>query len=236
MEASADDETRRELLSPPDPSPVTDEGDSTEIDPARHSGPKIFLIRHAHEDGPKDPYRGRPLSVLGRRQAEALARRMADWQLDALICSDTYRAFETASAVHAFHPGVPMVVDPTFREVSTSMLAACERGDPAQSGLHDRLEAAWSKIVTIPYGAAALFIHNGMIRYLLGRALKYERSPRPPIHCTLTGISALQVKSKGRADVRFVNDTRHLTPALVPDDKTWVEDVETGRWCFGPGQ
>ena len=201
----------------------------------RFEGPKVFLIRHAHKGGPKDPERGKHLSELGRRQAEALARRMADWQLDAILCSDTYRALETASLVHAYHPGIPMLVDATFREVSTGTMAAFERGDPAQSGLAERLESAWQKIVTMPYNAAAVIIHNGLIKYLLGRALKYENNPQPPFHTTPTGVCALQVKPRGRADVRFINDTRHLTPDLVLDDKSWVEDVETGQWCFGVG-
>src|SRR5262245_45934045 len=89
----------------------------TSTDPGRDAGtrrrPRVFLIRHAHADGPKDPDRGRHLSDVGRRQAEALARRMAAWQLDAIVCSDTYRALETASAVHALRPEIPLVVDAT---------------------------------------------------------------------------------------------------------------------------
>jgi broad specificity phosphatase PhoE len=197
-------------------------------------GARVILIRHAHaKEGSKDPDRGHHLSVIGQRQAKALAQRAAKWQLDAIICSDMYRACETAAAVHAFHPNVPLLADATFREVSAGTLEAFERGDPAQADLSARLETAWEKIVTMPYNTAVVIIHNGMIKYLLGRAIKYERHPKPPFHSALTGISAIQVQPNGRAHVRFFNDTHHLSPELVSDDKTWIEDVETGRWYFG---
>jgi hypothetical protein len=72
-----------------------------------------------------------------------------------------------------------------------------------------------------------------MIKYLLRRAIEYERHPKPPLHSALTGISAIQVKPNGRAHLRFFNDTRHLSPELASDAKTWIENVETGRWHFG---
>jgi hypothetical protein len=41
------------------------------------------------------------------------------------------------------------------------------------------------------------------------------------------------LRTKGRAALQFFNDTRHLTPELVADDKRpWLEDPETGRWHF----
>jgi hypothetical protein len=126
-----------------------------------------------------------------------------------------------------------LVADATFREVSAGTLMAFESGDPAQHDLGARLETAWEKIVTMPYHTAAVITHNGMIKYLLGRAIKYERHPKPPFHSALTGISAIQVQSDGRAYLRFFNDTHHLSPELVSDAKTWIENIETGRWYFG---
>lgn len=60
---------------------------------ATEPGPRVFLIRHADaSDGDKDPDRGRSLSEIGVQQAEALAARVAGWQLDAILCSDMTRA------------------------------------------------------------------------------------------------------------------------------------------------
>jgi broad specificity phosphatase PhoE len=202
--------------------------------PREAAGSRVILIRHAHaKEGEKDLDRGHHLSDLGRRQAKALAQRAAKWQLDAIISSDMFRACETAAAIHAFHPDIPLIVDATFREVSAGTLLAFESGDPAQSDLGARLETAWEKIVAMPYNTAAVIAHNGMIKYLLGRAMEYERNPKPPFHSAPTGISAIQVKPNGRAHIRFFNDTHHLRPELVSDAKTWIENVETGGWYFG---
>jgi hypothetical protein len=85
----------------------------------RVPGHRVFLIRHADaKEGPKDPDRGMHLSAIGQRQAQALAKRLANWQIDAILSSDMHRAHETAAAVHSFHPDVPLIVDATFREVS----------------------------------------------------------------------------------------------------------------------
>jgi broad specificity phosphatase PhoE len=203
----------------------------------RVAGARVFLVRHADSDGPKDAELGMHLSDLGLRQARALATRLANWQLDAILCSDMHRARETAAAVHSFHRDVPLIVDRTFREASAGTLTAFERGDPDKAGLDVRLEAAWKKIVTLPYRVAVLVTHNGMIKYLLGRTLKCEVSLKPHLHSALTGITAIQVKPKGKAQLKFFNDARHLTPELAEEEitrnKVWMED-SAGRWRFGP--
>jgi broad specificity phosphatase PhoE len=203
----------------------------------RTNGPRVFLIRHAHaKDGPKDPDRGRHLSAIGERQAQALARRLANWQIDAIVSSDLYRARETAAAVHVFHPNVPRFVDATFREVSAGTLAAFEQEEPGHAGLGQRLETAWEKIVSLPYRVTVLITHNGLIKYLLGRTIQYEGSLKPRFHSAETGITAIQVKPKGQALIQFFNDTHHLSPGLVLDKVPWLEDAETGRWYFGPDE
>jgi len=202
--------------------------------PSKNHGPRIFLIRHADSSGgPKDPDRGGPLSALGRRQAQALARRIARWQVDAIFCSDMHRTVETANAVHAYHPQVPLHVDARLRELSARKIAAYEAHDPAQSNLVARMEVAWQMIVTMPYEVAVVIIHNGLIKYLLGRTIDYGPSLKPRFHSSHTGITALQVRTNGRALVQFFNDTHHLTPDLATAHKApWIEDPATGHWGF----
>jgi hypothetical protein len=48
--------------------------------------------------------------------------------VDAIVCSDKHRSYETALAVHRFHPGVPLLVDAMFREVSRRNIEAHEGG------------------------------------------------------------------------------------------------------------
>ncbi|KQZ42282.1 histidine phosphatase family protein [Duganella sp. Root1480D1] len=81
---------------------------------------RILLIRHGETawnavrrlQGHTDI----PLSPTGERQAEALARALADEPLDAIISSDLGRALQTAQAVAAHHPHLAMHTDPELRE------------------------------------------------------------------------------------------------------------------------
>jgi broad specificity phosphatase PhoE len=191
------------------------------------------LIRHADAtEGDKDPDRGRSLSEIGRRQADALAGRAAGWQLDAILCSDMTRARETASAMHKHHPGIELIVDPVFREVSTGTIE--EQLDLPEGELRARLEEAWHRVVTIRYRFAAIVTHNGLIKYLIGRTIGYQDKLKPRFHSAHTGITALGIRSKGRALLKFFNDTSHLNPAIVVREgkAPWIEDPVTRRWHF----
>ena len=203
--------------------------DETQADPLPR---RVFVIRHAEAtEGEKDSDRGRHLTELGKLQAEALARRAARWQLDAIYCSDMYRACETAAAISVHHPDVACTVDPLFREVSTGTV---ERELDAPDGaLRARLEAVWEKVVTMPHPLTLIVAHNGLIKYLISRTMRWDSELKPRFHSAYTGITALALRTKGRASLQFFNDTRHLTPELVADEKRpWLEDPVTGRWRF----
>ena len=57
-----------------------------------------------------------PLSALGRRQAECVARRFERIPVDLVMTSDMARATETGRCI-AERNGFPMVVDPLFQEI-----------------------------------------------------------------------------------------------------------------------
>jgi len=209
---------------------VSDETiDETGDDPAPR---RVFLIRHAQAtEGDKDPDRGRHLTELGKLQAEALAQRAARWQVDAIFCSDMYRACETAAAISFHHPDVVSTVDAVFREVSASTVR--RELDAPDGVLRARLDAAWQKVVTMPQPLTVIITHNGLIKYLLSRTMRWENELKPRFHSAHTGITALALRTKGRAALQFFNDTRHLTPELVAEEKRpWLEDPVTGRWHF----
>src|SRR5262245_37139769 len=189
---------------------------------------RVFLVRHAEaNEGDKEQGRGRHLTELGRRQAAALASRVAGWQLDAIYCSDMHRSCETAAAIAAHHPGIACVSDPVFREVSARMLE--KELDAPDGSLQARLEAVWQRVVTMPHAVSVIVTHNGLIKYLIGRTMRFEGELKPRFHSAFTGITALSVRSKGRTLLQFFNDTRHLTPDLVAGDKQpWFEDPTTG--------
>ena len=195
---------------------------------------RVFLIRHAEaSEGEKDPDRGRHLTELGKLQADALARRAARWQLDAIFSSDGYSSFETAAAIAFHHPDAVRTVDPLFRGVSAGTIR--RELDAPSRALRARLEAAWERVVTMPYPLTVIITHLGLIKYFISRSVRWESELKPPFRSAHTGITALALRTKGRAALQFFNDTRHLTPELVTKEKQpWLEDPVTGRWRFSP--
>ena len=189
---------------------------------------RVFLVRHADaSEGDRDAGRGRHLTEIGRRQAAALAHRLAPWKVDAILCSDMFRAEETARAVRSHHAQADFIVDATFRELSASLVE--EQLDAPDGVLRTRLEAAWQAILTMPYPTSVVVTHNGLIKYLIGRAIRFQGELKPRFHSSHTGITGLAVEPEGKARIQFFNDTRHLTSELVVDPKTWLEGAATVR-------
>ncbi len=79
-----------------------------------------FLIRHATNDSVGSYITGRSpglhLNIRGRRQANGLADRFADWGLDRLYVSPLERTRETAAPI-VERLGIPFVIDESFIEM-----------------------------------------------------------------------------------------------------------------------
>jgi broad specificity phosphatase PhoE len=79
----------------------------------------LLLVRHGETDwnaeGRLQGHTDRPLNDFGRRQAAALADRLAGDGIDAVYASDLARARETAEIL-AERLGLPVVTDPDLRE------------------------------------------------------------------------------------------------------------------------
>jgi probable phosphoglycerate mutase len=79
----------------------------------------LLLVRHGETDwnaeGKRQGHTDRPLNDYGRRQARALAERLAGEPIDAVYASDLARARETAEILGAAF-GLDVAVDPDLRE------------------------------------------------------------------------------------------------------------------------
>jgi phosphoserine phosphatase len=92
----------------------------------------VYLARHGESDWNVERrwqgHTDRPLTDRGREQAERLAERLADIELDAIYASDLRRAWETAEAV-ARPRGVEVVRVPELREVHVGSWSGLTRDE-----------------------------------------------------------------------------------------------------------
>lgn len=82
---------------------------------------RLLLVRHGitqhNLDGCYTGQTDAPLSELGRLQASAVGRYLAEEKLDVILSSDLQRARDTARAI-ARHHNLPVLEDPDLREIS----------------------------------------------------------------------------------------------------------------------
>ena len=82
---------------------------------------RVLLVRHGETDwNAQRRYQGQtdvPLNEAGRRQADALAERLAGEEISAVLSSDRQRARQTALAIAAPH-GLPVQEEPRMCEIA----------------------------------------------------------------------------------------------------------------------
>jgi broad specificity phosphatase PhoE len=215
---------------------------------SRNSGvARIFLIRHADAAGYReDPVFGNHLTALGMRQAQALAERVAGWQVGAIVTSDLHRAYETAIALHQRLPLATFRVDPVLREfcirwdeIPRDMPGFLRESEASSRALERRLAQAWELILSIPCDVALVISHRRTIKYLIGRLIGHDRILKSRLHIANASITAIEISRSHRTGtLRFLNDTTHLTPDMISPlpGAPWAEDPSTGRWVFGTSE
>lgn len=200
---------------------------------------ELLLVRHG-ESEPAVP--GRPFPLVdghgdpalapeGREQAEAVGRRLADQQLDAIYVTSLRRTVETAAPLVAV-TGLEPIVEPDLREVHLGewegglFRQKVAAGDPiavellevgrwdvipgaeAQEDLVVRVTEAIARIAAAhPDERVAVFSHGGIIGLLV--ALASGGEPFAFTGCDNGSISHLVV-TEDRWVVRGYNDTGHL--------------------------
>jgi broad specificity phosphatase PhoE len=83
---------------------------------------RLIIVRHGESEwnriGRYQGQRDAPLSELGVRQAEALARRLTHEPIDVIFASGLQRAAKTAEAIARHHPDVPFLLEPALLEIN----------------------------------------------------------------------------------------------------------------------
>jgi probable phosphoglycerate mutase len=204
---------------------------------------RFVLLRHAQtEHSAARRYSGRgdvPLTPLGERQAEALARRLSEKHpsiadgVAAVITSPLRRCTRTAELA-ATALAAPLVVHSGLTEVDFGAWEGRTFAEAAAS--HPQLHSRWladSSVATpggesfdavhrrvrrvrdeliAEYGAATLVLvsHVTPIKTLLRMALDAGPSLLYRLHLDLASLSIAEFYPDGAAVVRLVNDTSHL--------------------------
>jgi 2,3-bisphosphoglycerate-dependent phosphoglycerate mutase len=204
----------------------------------------ILLARHGQSDwNAAKRWQGhadRPLTELGRRQAQELAARLAETELDAVYSSDLQRALETARIV-AEAKGVDLHTDRGLREVDVGSWSGLTRAEAEkrfpeayqrwlQGGegwpdgetyehLRRRVTAAVYRIAAAhERGRVLVVAHGGSIRAIHAAALgvdvhTYRRIQRVEPNATL---SAVCVEDRRLTELCR---TEHLDEFLVRDQE-----------------
>lgn len=193
----------------------------------------LLLIRHGQSEADLlDVHEGRadfPLTALGRSQAEAMARWVAErWRLDAIFASTLRRAAETAELLSAA-AGCPITWDGELMEFDNGPLAGLTRAEaderyplipdlpPDRSAygqetmLHfrQRADEALAHCLERTGRTAAIVSHGGMISQLCASLLGLAPAAPVGVRTGDTGVHCWQV-SEGRRALLFANRQEHL--------------------------
>jgi broad specificity phosphatase PhoE len=202
---------------------------------------RILLVRHGQSMGNAEGRFGghtaTPLSELGRRQAEATARALADEGVTAIYTSDLLRAVETAEPL-ARATGLNVKQTEAFRERSVGHMegltfeAAAEKypdeyaallrrdfervltGGESYRQLLDRAARALDEAIAATRGGTlVVFTHTGtaciLALHLMGALDAPELRP-VWLSTNNCGINRFHLHDDGFLRVRALNDTRHL--------------------------
>lgn len=199
---------------------------------------RVFLIRHGQTQWNfEQRYQGQtdiPLTELGRRQAEAVGRRLAAEPIEAIYASDLQRAYETAAPL-ARYLGLPVLTDERLREVhfgaweGYTFKEVEERypeevyawlraphlhappGGESGADFIGRVRSFWEELRgRHPEGTVAIFAHGGSLVTLTELVLKLPYESRWKLRLSHGGYSELMVYDQEWAILSRWNDTCHL--------------------------
>jgi broad specificity phosphatase PhoE len=137
---------------------------------------ELLLVRHGETDwnaeGKLQGHTDRPLNDYGRRQAQALADRLAGQEIEAVYASDLSRARETAEILGE-KLGLAVVVDPDLREknwgnweglTSEERLHVEFEGETSEAHRDRTLSAVQRIVERHPAGRIVVVTHGGSLR------------------------------------------------------------------------
>ena len=177
---------------------------------------RLVLVRHGECGGePRQPELGPALTSLGRRQADRVARRLAEEEFDHIYSSDLARAYETAQAIRGSHPDTPYTVSEDIREVGEHFGVV----DPTPELLRQRKAVArFSRRLLYHhrYGQNILVVaHERLIQLLVTLLAGLSPDKTILLSCHNTAVAVLMVSRRKPPVLVAANDVAHLLPGQV---------------------
>ena len=209
----------------------------------------VYLVRHGESAwNAQGRYQGRldaPLSELGLRQADLLARRLASVRLDAVYSAPLQRARVTAERIAAPH-NLPVTSEPRLTEIDHGEwngmprpevkrrypdLARLWRESPERvsmpggeslADVRQRAMAALDAIVLAHPNQAVLVVsHHAVLKVVLGALLGMGLDGFWSVEADQASVSAADLGGPWPL-VTLVNDTCHLGDARAATPETSV--------------
>lgn len=195
----------------------------------------ILLIRHGETPlnvarvlQPADT----PLSTRGIEQARALARRLADMNVSAILASDLPRAQHTAeliaAATRATIESTELLRERNFGDwrglaydaLPVNPLQMVAAPPAGESAAHFEARVARAFALVIQHAATrreslAVVTHGLVIRVLLASHIRLPAGVEPPEHLGNTSLSVFDARAPHLASL--VNCTQHLNAATHDD-------------------
>lgn len=172
------------------------------------------------------------LSSRGVQQAQALARRLADMHIAAIVTSDLPRARQTGEFIAAA-TGAPVEITGLLRErdfgdwrgrsydtlpANPLLMVDAPPGGESAADFAARVAQAFALIVqraAAAPAAIAVVTHGLVVRAMLAAHIRLPASTVPPVHLGNTSLSVIDGRSPYTASL--VNCTRHLD-LMIGDD------------------
>ena len=209
----------------------------------------LYIVRHGETtynlQGRIQGHLDAPLSDLGVKQAQSVACRLADENIDAIYSSDLGRARSTAEVIAAQH-NLPIQESPLIRESNLGILQGLTRAEidvkypaaehewrrnpltmrpPGAESREEVIERSleFTKQLQINHGEAAKLVivgHGGSLRGLIIAALDLPVSAYRMMHFSNASLSIIDIGEQPA--IWLLNDTCHLN-SLRTDE----EEVDT---------
>ncbi|GAC1423101.1 MAG: alpha-ribazole phosphatase [Ktedonobacteraceae bacterium] len=199
---------------------------------------RLLLVRHGQTElSHNDAFCGTteaPLTVIGRDQAQQLAKRLSHEHIDALYCSPQGRAYETAKPI-ASMLGLEIQTRKSLREMNFGLwegrvqaevavespqeMAAWDRGSwmvqlpegETQQAVLARVVPCIVELLTVHSGQTILLVsHRTTLRLLIGHILNLSLPNSRELSLDPASLSKLLVIGDQVQLVLF-NDVSHLT-------------------------